>query len=79
MLTPRLCRTARTLVDLSQAELAARAGVNPRTLMDFEREARSPVPSTLKAIRLALEEMGVEFLNGDEPGVKLRKRSSMPS
>jgi len=33
-----------------------------------------PEPSDLEAIQSALEWAGVEFINGDAPGVKLRKR-----
>jgi hypothetical protein len=40
----------------------------------FEREIAMPIGLRRKALRQALEEGGVEFLNGDEPGVKLRKR-----
>jgi hypothetical protein len=43
-------------------------------LADFERGARSPYPRTLVDIRKALEAEGVEFTNGDAPGVRLRQR-----
>jgi transcriptional regulator with XRE-family HTH domain len=58
----------------SVAELARRAGVSPTTVNRFEREITVPIGLTMKALRQALEEGGVEFLNGDEPGVRLRKR-----
>jgi hypothetical protein len=35
----------------------------------------SMLPNNLAAIRAALESAGVEFTNGDAPGVKLRKRA----
>ena len=35
---------------------------------------RSIQPSTLDAIRAALESAGVEFTNGDQPGVRLKAR-----
>src|SRR3712207_6026782 len=50
MLTPRLCKTARTLLDIQQRELAEKARVNLRTLMDFERGVRDTHPRTVGAI-----------------------------
>ncbi len=76
MLTPRLCKTARTLLDIHQRDLAGRASVNLRTLIDYERGARDTHPRTVAAIQAALEEMGIEFLNGDAPGVRLHRRDS---
>ncbi|RYF13204.1 MAG: transcriptional regulator, partial [Oxalobacteraceae bacterium] len=35
----------------------------------------APRDSTIAAIRAALEAAGVEFTNGGEPGVKLRRQS----
>jgi hypothetical protein len=56
-------------------QLSRAAGVAPRTLVDFERNARQPYERTLIDIRTALERAGVIFLdgNGDGPGVRLRK------
>lgn len=47
-----------------------------RTIVDFERGARSPREVTLIAIRQALEAKGVIFIdqNGNGPGVRLRDR-----
>jgi transcriptional regulator with XRE-family HTH domain len=70
---PEHCRAARALLNWSQAELAQRARVAKQTLADFERGARSPYPRTLADIRAALEAEGIEFTNGDGPGVRLRK------
>ena len=71
--SPAQCRAARALIGWSQADLHAAAKVAKKTIADFEREARQPYPRTLAAIRAALEEAGVTFTSGDEPGVKLRK------
>jgi transcriptional regulator with XRE-family HTH domain len=60
----------------SVAELARRAGVSPTTVNRFEREITTPIGLTRKALRQALEEGGVEFLNGDEPGVRLKRKGS---
>ncbi len=73
MLTPRLCKTARMLLGIQQKDLAEKARVNLRTLIDFEREARDTHPRTVDAIQAALEALGVEIMNGDAPGVRLRR------
>jgi DNA-binding XRE family transcriptional regulator len=74
-ITPDQCRGARAMLRLSQSDLAGLAGVSRQTVVDFEREARTPYPDNRAAIRAALEAAGVEFIddNGDGPGVRLRK------
>jgi transcriptional regulator with XRE-family HTH domain len=72
--SPAQCRAARGLLNWSQTELADKAAVAKQTLGDFERGARHPYPRTLDDIRAALEAAGVEFTNGDSPGVRLKKR-----
>lgn len=73
-MTPAQCRAARALLDWSQDVLAGNASVSVTTLRNFERGATVPVANNLAAIQRALEAAGVEFTNGDEPGVKLAKR-----
>ena len=75
---PGQCRAARALLNLSRAELAGLAKVSERTLVDFERGARTPLRSTLAAIRRALESAGIEFIpeDGKGPGVRLAKPSA---
>ena len=72
---PAQCRAARALVDMGQSVLARRAVVSRDTIVDFENGSRAPIASNLVAIRAALEEAGVTFIdeNGEEPGVRLRK------
>ena len=62
----------------SRRRLAEAARVAERTLIDFERGARRPHDRTLRDIRLALEEAGIEFIddNGGGPGVRLRGPTS---
>lgn len=69
------CRAARALLDWSRDILAERAKVAKRTLVDFERGARSPQNSTLQVIQTALEAAGVIFIssNGEGAGVRLKK------
>ena len=66
-------RAARGLIAWSQTDLAKAAGVGKATVADFERGVREPIKNNLLAMERALEEAGVSFTNGDEPGVKLRK------
>ncbi len=66
------CRAARAMIEWSRDVLAAESRVGKRTIVDFERGARSPQASTLLAIQRAFEAAGVEFTNGDAPGVRLR-------
>jgi transcriptional regulator with XRE-family HTH domain len=76
-ITAAQCKGARAMLDLAREDLAERAGVSKRTLIDFERGARQPQRSTIAAIRTALESAGVEFIeeNGGGPGVRLRKQT----
>jgi transcriptional regulator with XRE-family HTH domain len=54
-------------------ELAALAGVSPDTIARLERG--EPLrESTLKTIQRSLEAAGVEFTNGDQPGVRLKAK-----
>jgi transcriptional regulator with XRE-family HTH domain len=66
-------RAARGLLGWSQKDLATAAQVGRATIADFEVGKREPYARTLADLRRALEEAGVEFTNGGEPGVKLRK------
>jgi transcriptional regulator with XRE-family HTH domain len=65
---------ARAALSLGVRELAAAAKVSTDTVARFERgeELRE---RTIDAIRRALEDAGVEFIdeNGGGPGVRLRK------
>jgi predicted transcriptional regulator len=46
----------------SQADLVAAALVAQSTVADFERGTRVPMPNNMRAIRRALEEAGVRFV-----------------
>ena len=72
-LTPEHCRAARGLLGWSQGDLERCAGVSRKTLADFEGGKRTPYDRTLADIRGALEAGGVIFIDGDEPGVQLRR------
>jgi transcriptional regulator with XRE-family HTH domain len=71
---PEQCRAARGLVNWNQTQLAAKARVDPNTVRNFESGRTVPLRATLDAMQRALEEAGVVFTNGNEPGVKLKSR-----
>jgi transcriptional regulator with XRE-family HTH domain len=72
-MTPDQSRAARGLLDWSQAELAARSNLSESTIRDFEKGRRVPSINNLAAVRRALEAAGVEFIDGDQPGVRLTR------
>lgn len=70
-ISPAQCRAARGLIDWSQQQLAEAARVGIVTVRQFESGAVQPRNSSRAAIQRALEEAGVEFTNGGQPGVRL--------
>jgi len=73
MVTPAQCRAARGLLGWNQQELARQAGVGIVTVHQLETGVSQPRRATLDVIRRALESAGVEFTNGEQPGVRLTK------
>jgi transcriptional regulator with XRE-family HTH domain len=70
--TPAQCRAARALLDWTQGDLAVAAQVGVVTLRQFERGVSQPRRAILSALRRALEEAGVRFIDrGGGPGVRL--------
>ena len=59
--------------DGSERELADAARIGVATVRLFEGEAAETRHATLAVLRRALEAAGVEFTNGDQPGVRLTK------
>ena len=76
MLTSDQIRAARALVRWSARELAEHAGLSLPTIQRIEAAKGLPSTSvkTLMSIKATLERAGVEFTNGDAPGVRLKKR-----
>jgi transcriptional regulator with XRE-family HTH domain len=71
MITASQCRAARGLLDWTQQELADAARIGVATVRLFESEATETRQATLTVLRQAFELAGVEFTNGDHPGVRL--------
>jgi predicted transcriptional regulator len=74
-LTSELIRAARALLRWEQRHLADASSVSLPTVKRLE--ARPGIlaahHSTVAALKRALESAGVEFTNGDQPGVRFRK------
>lgn len=73
---PAQARAGRALIGWTRDELAAQSGLPGRTVARFELGDGISRPSTVAAIRTALEAAGVEFIeeNGGGAGVRLRER-----
>jgi predicted transcriptional regulator len=66
-------RAARAMLGMSQEVLANVSRVSRSTIIAFENRQILPRYNTVDAIRRALEAAGIEFTNGSELGVKLRR------
>ena len=66
MIAPEQRRAARAWLDWSQEDLARRAGVSLSTVRDFEKGRRVPIRNNLEAMRRALEEAEIAFVNGED-------------
>jgi transcriptional regulator with XRE-family HTH domain len=75
-ITPAQSRAARALLDWSQTELAGRANLSESTIRDFEKGRRVPATNNLAAVRRAFEAAGVQLLNDNQPGVRLKAKGA---
>ena len=76
ILTGNHLKAARALADLDQEALADLSGVSVNTIRNMEAAASKAVggyESTRAKVQSALERLGIEFTNGDTPGVRLVK------
>ena len=78
--TPSQIREARMLLEMTQTKLARLASVSPAYVSRYESrgstDTKPRARDCLAAIRAAIEAAGVEFTNGDAPGVRLRGAES---
>jgi len=71
-------KAARALAGMDQGTLAERAGVNINTISSMEKKGAGLLTSGLdkiRAVMMALEAEGIEFLNHGQPGVRLKASS----
>lgn len=69
-------KAARALAGIEQSRLADLAGVNVNTIGAMEKRGAETLTSGLdkvRAVMVALEGQGIEFLNHGQPGVRLAK------
>jgi transcriptional regulator with XRE-family HTH domain len=78
-MTPSQCRAARGLLNWTQDEMASAARLSVVTVRNFENEKSTPQRATLDVIQRALEAAGIEFTNGEQPGVRLAKAAAARS
>jgi transcriptional regulator with XRE-family HTH domain len=67
-------KAARALAGIDQQQLADSAGVNVNTIRNMEGCGVELITSsvvTVRNVQLALEALGIEFLNHTQPGVRL--------
>jgi transcriptional regulator with XRE-family HTH domain len=75
---PVQCRMARAALGWGVRELAAAAKVSIDTVARFERGDELK-ERTIEALQRAIEAAGIEFTNGDQPGVRLTKAAAARS
>jgi DNA-binding XRE family transcriptional regulator len=75
MLTSEQVRGARAMLRMEQRDLAAAAGISLETVKRIERSPGpiSALAATVEKIQQALERAGVDFTNGGQPGVRMRR------
>lgn len=72
-------KAARALAGVEQTEVAAAANVHVNTIRAMEASAASPISGraqNVQAVQRALENLGIEFLNHGQPGVRLVGKKS---
>ncbi len=71
-------RAARAMAGIDQETLAKSAGVTANTVRRLEgmKGRLRATTTTVDALQKALEQVGVEFFGGDQPGVKMRSPSA---
>jgi transcriptional regulator with XRE-family HTH domain len=78
IILPVQCRMARAALGWGIRELAAAAKVSIDTVARFER-GDDLKDRTIEALQRTLEAAGVEFTNGDQPGVRLTRAAEASS
>lgn len=78
-ITGKHITAARGLLGITQADLAEISSVAEVTIRRFEADQVQPRAATIESLRRALEDRGIEFYNGGDPGVRLfRSKAKKP-
>ncbi len=74
ILTGPQCRAARALIQLTASQVARKAGVPAKAILDFEKGRADPDDDVKRALCAALEEGGAVLIreNGGGVGVRLK-------
>jgi len=67
-------KAARALADVEQKDLAEKAGLNVNTIRNMESAGSGAIAgraTNVQTVQRILEELGIEFLNHGNPGVRL--------
>jgi transcriptional regulator with XRE-family HTH domain len=72
-LTPEACRAARALLGITVRELGERSGIAFETISKFEN-GRPMREANKAALGSVFEAAGVEILNGNAPGARMRPK-----
>jgi transcriptional regulator with XRE-family HTH domain len=75
-------KAARALAGVDQQQLADSAGVNVNTVRNMEARGAAAITSgalTVRNVQMALEALGIEFLNHSRPGVRLSEPAEVKS
>jgi transcriptional regulator with XRE-family HTH domain len=73
MITPRLCKAARALLDWTQADLAEKADVTMDTVSRFEQGKSDTRGNAMIAMEAAIRQAGIKLLqpeNGEGEGLR---------
>jgi hypothetical protein len=82
LITGNQLRAARALVNVDQQYVAGIAGINVNTVRNMEARGFEPITSgavIVQRVQQSLEILGVDFIGGHEPGVKLQMIWGSPS
>jgi hypothetical protein len=82
LLTGNQLRAARALANVDQQYVASAAGVNVNTIRNMEGRGFDAITSgvvNVRRVEECLEALGIDFLDGKDPGVTLRRIWGKPS
>ena len=76
-MTPTQCRAACGLIGLTREELASAMSFPVAKIVAYEIGVVRLGETDRKALRRVLELGGVEFVDGEQPGVRLRRANEL--